>query len=117
MKEILKNDKFLKIAFFAGVIIILLLFLSGISDKFSAGQDQATAEELLEQRIEKLLSGMEGIGDNVSDVMIRLDEDGHTVIGAAIICPAANDAVIKERLLDAVSKALDVSVSKVCVTV
>ncbi|MCH5323637.1 MAG: hypothetical protein J1E39_00345 [Eubacterium sp.] len=97
--------------------LILLIFMSGIGDVFKSPDNTVTAEEQLEQRLAKMLSGMDGIGEeNISDVMIRLDDDGRTVTGAVIVCTKADDPIVKERLLDAVSKALDVSVSRVCIT-
>ncbi len=116
MKEILKSDKLLKIAVIAGIAVVVLIFVSNFDSTFAA-KDTVSAEETLEQRLSEVISNMDGIGkDGVRRVMVRLGEDGRTVTGVAVVCDKADDVIIRERLLDAVSKALDVSVSRVCIT-
>lgn len=57
MKELLKSDKLLKIAFIAGIAAIALIFLSS----FGGGSDaQLTEEQMLEQRITQMLAAWTG---------------------------------------------------------
>ncbi len=114
MKDLFKSDRFIKAAFIVGIAVILLIFLSGTQSFFSNDNTEG-AEEQLEQRLTQILSEIDGI-EEAPRVMIRLAQDGLTVLGAAVVCGRADDPVIKEKLLDAVSKALDVSVSRVCIT-
>ena len=112
MKELLRSDKLLKIAFIAGIAAIALIFLSS----FGSGADtQLTEEQLLEQRIMLMLAAMDGI-DDVPNVTVRLDEDKHTVLGVTVVCPEASSNRIAERVINAVKTALDVSASRICIT-
>ena len=112
MKELLRSDKLLKIAFIAGIAAIALIFLSS----FGSGSDtQLTEEQLLEQRIMLMLAAMDGI-DDVPNVTVRLDEDKHTVLGVTVVCPEASSNRIAERVINAVKTALDVSASRICIT-
>ncbi len=112
MKELLRSDKLLKIAFIAGIAAIALIFLSS----FGSGSDtQLTEEQLLEQRIMLMLAAMDGI-DDVPIVTVRLDEDKHTVLGVTVVCPEASSNRIAERVINAVKTALDVSASRICIT-
>lgn len=112
MKELLRSDKLLKIAFIAGIAAIALIFLSS----FGSGPDtQLTEEQLLEQRITLMLAAMDGI-DDVPNVTVRLDEDKHTVLGVTVVCPEASSNRIAERVINAVKTALDVSASRICIT-
>ena len=112
MKELLRSDKLLKIAFIAGIAAIALIFLSS----FGSGSDtQLTEEQLLEQRIMLMLAAMDGI-DDVPNVTVRLDEDKHTVLGVTVVCPEASINRIAERVINAVKTALDVSASRICIT-
>ena len=112
MKELLRSDKLLKIAFIAGIAAIALIFLSS----FGSGSDtQLTEEQLLEQRIMLMLAAMDGI-DDVPNVTVRLDEDKHTGLGVTVVCPEASSNRIAERVINAVKTALDVSASRICIT-
>ena len=112
MKELLRSDKLLKIAFIAGIAAIALIFLSS----FGSGSDtQLTEEQLLEQRIMLMLGALDGI-DDVPNVTVRLDEDKHTVLGVTVVCPEASSNRIAERVINAVKTALDVSASRICIT-
>ena len=112
MKELLRSDKLLKIAFIAGIAAIALIFLSS----FGSGSDtQLTEEQLLEQRIMLMLAAIEG-RDDVPNVTVRLDEDKHTVLGVTVVCPEASSNRIAERVINAVKTALDVSASRICIT-
>lgn len=112
MKELLRSDKLLKIAFIAGIAAIALIFLSSFG---SVSDTQLTEEQLLEQRIMLMLAAMDGI-DDVPNVTVRLDEDKHTVLGVTVVCPEASSNRIAERVINAVKTALDVSASRICIT-
>lgn len=112
MKELLRSDKLLKIAFIAGIAAIALIFLSS----FGGGSDtKLTEEQLLEQRITLMLAAMDGI-DDVPNVTVRLDEDKCTVLGVTVVCPDAASNLTAERVINAVKTALDVSASRICIT-
>lgn len=112
MKELLKSDKLLKIAFIAGIAAIALIFLSS----FGSGSDtQLTEEQTLEQRITLMLAAMDGINE-VPNVTVKLDEDKRTVLGVTVVCPDAASNMTAERVINAVRTALDVSASRICIT-
>lgn len=116
MKEFLKSEKLLKAAFIVGIIAIALIFLSGLGDS-SGKSSTVTKEQQLEQRIGAVLCSMQGMeGAEPPAVMIKLDSDELTVLGVTIICKKAENPVLKEKMLNAVSKALDVSLSEICIT-
>lgn len=115
MKDLLKSDKLLKTAFLIGLAAIILIFMSGLGGKSKSESD--SAETLLEERLCAMLCSMDGLEDTSKpSVMIKLDKDGLTVLGVTIVCEASDNPIIKEKMLEAVSKALDVSLSEICIT-
>ena len=175
MKEFLLSDKGRKIMIAAALAIMLLLLLSTVScDEGSKSSDNARnsnytyqtedfskLERELEQRLEALISQIEGAG-KVS-VMVTIDTSSRRVYdrdektesklqsgsdsvsenygrqtevvlagsskepleimtvqpqvrGAAVVCSGASDPVIKERVANAVAKALNIGISRVYVT-
>lgn len=118
MKEILKSDKLLKIAFFAGLAAIVLIFLSSMLS--GTGKDNSkggTADTELESKVADMLLSMDGMNiDSPPKIMIKLDKDGLTVLGVTVVSDKAGSPMMKEKMLEAVSKALDVSPSRICIT-
>lgn len=139
---ILKNEKGIKIIFAAGIALIIIIFLFSLSDgKDSRGQtDKADSGEALsqldeyEKRLEERLSEIVGKIQGTSDisVMITLEKSEEnvyegrssdisatftpTVRGVVIVCKGCENAVVRQKVVEAACKALGVSAARVCVT-
>ena len=112
MKELLKSDKLIKIAFISGLAAIVLIFLSSFNTTDQKGVGNYGETEL-ESRISQMLLAMEGVTSEPT-VTIKLDKDGLTVLGVTVVCDDCKSAPVKEKVITAVSKALDVSAARIC---
>lgn len=139
--EILKGEKAAKIIFAAGIVLIIVIFLFSISgDKKTENREDVPDEQViseidqyeqrLEERVKDIVSKIEGTGE--IHVMITLEKTEEnlygkkdssisatltpTVRGAVIVCSGSKNAVVKEKVSEAVCKALGISAAKVCVT-
>ena len=113
MKELLKSEKLLKIAFIAGIAVIALIFVSGIVGE--GASSSATEEAMLEQRISDMLLAMEDITEKPY-VTVKLGSDKQTVLGVTVVCTETSSSRIREKVINAVSTVLAVSESKICIT-
>lgn len=140
--EILKSEKGIKIIFAAGIALIIIIFLFSLSDGRES-RDQTTereSSEILfklddyERRLEERLSEIVGKIEGTSDisVMITLEKSEEnvyegrssditatvtpTVRGVVIVCKGCENAVVRQKVVDAACKALGVSAARVCVT-
>lgn len=137
---ILKSEKGIKIIFAAGIALIILIFLLGIfSDKEKAQDSKASEnvlseideyERKLEERVKEIIGNIQGTKD--ISVMITLEKTEEslysgketsvsatitpTVRGVAVVCGGSESAVVRQKVTDAVCKALGVSAARVCVT-
>ncbi len=112
MKELLKSERLLKIAFFVGLIAVVLIFLSSNGKK-----EEVTTDNHYEARLFSVLTQMEGVSkEKPPEILVKMDKDNITVLGVVVVSESADSPIIKERMLDAVSKALDVSPSRICIT-
>lgn len=140
--EILKSEKGIKIIFAAGIALIIIIFLFSLSDGRENAYQTAETEsgEVLfrlddyERRLEERLSYIVGKIEGTSDisVMITLEKSEEnvyegrssdiaatvtpTVRGVVIVCKGCENAVVKQKVVDAACKALGVSAARVCVT-
>ncbi len=140
LNEVLKSEKGIKIIFFAGMALIIIIFLLSLSDSKSKSDNSAEKENVLsdideyEVKLEKKLTGIIEEIEGTSDihVMITLEKTEEsiyggkssdisatvtpTVRGVTVVCKGGENAVIREKVLEAVCKALGVSAARVCVT-
>lgn len=169
LKSLMSGENGKKILIIGAAAVLILLLMSTVSRgtktaktvKPETVEDAAQIEQTLEQRLEKLLGKIEGVG-SVS-VMVTLDrcsqqvyekdeksqnnvknESGSStensaketeivlagsgkeplqtavvqpkVRGAAVVCSGAGDPIVREKVTNAVAKALNIGVSKVYVT-
>lgn len=140
--EILKSEKGIKIIFAAGIALIIIIFLFSLSDGREGGDQTAERErgEVLfklddyERRLEERLSEIVGKIGGTSDisVMITLEKSEEnvyegrssditatvtpTVRGVVIVCKGCENAVVRQKVVEAACKALGVSAARVCVT-
>lgn len=139
--EILKGEKAAKIIFAAGIVLIIVIFLFSISgDKKTENREKVPDEQViseidqyeqrLEERVKDIVGKIQGTGE--IHVMITLEKTEEnlyekkdssisatltpTVRGAVVVCSGSKNAVVKEKVSEAVCKALGISAAKVCVT-
>ncbi|MCI8603245.1 MAG: hypothetical protein HFE79_03755 [Ruminiclostridium sp.] len=139
-KEILKSEKGIKIIFAAGIALIIIIFLFGTfgserNEKAEEGEKNVLSEideyeRHLEARLSEIIGEIQGTRD--ISVMITLEKTEEsiysaketsvsakvtpTVRGVLVVCGGSESAVVRQKVTDAVCKALGVSAAKVCVT-
>ena len=98
--EVLKaNKNILVIAAIVLALVVLVVVFNGSGD----GEDGAAVSDD-EQRLQTILSHMEGVGE--SRVMISRGEDG--IDGVVIVCDGAENIMTRSDILNAVSTALNI---------
>ncbi len=137
LKELLKNEKSLKIILISGAALILAIALSGLSgNKTKTEQSvffdysrQSEYEEALENKLCSILSEINGIG-NIK-IMITLDSSEEnmfddsddelisvktpSVRGVIVVCDGGDNILIREKVISAVSGAFGISTTRVSV--
>lgn len=131
IKKIYENPKFVKIAMIVGVCAIIFIFASSYID-FSGFSKVDTEEycQSLESSLLSVVTQIEGVGK--AKIFLTMDNDGENVYlnnsdtktksitpvvrGVVIVCDGGDDPVVVSRVMSAVTKSLDISSSKVCVT-
>lgn len=129
----LKNDKnLIRIIFIIGIAGILLIFCSTLFDSEKT-EDTAcfSVEEyrsLEENRIKEMVESIQGVGK--ARVMVTMENSVEQVYsndnkvkeiepairGVLVICSGADNPIIKETVLESITKALNLSSDKVCIT-
>ena len=133
--ESLNNSKIKKIIIIigiAGLLLILLSSFSGLSDKKKDTTDYSVSEYKvsMQDELKRILYNIEGVGD--VQVMLTIEnsvegvylENNSTktkeiepvIRGVVIACQGGDEPLVKQRVFDAVTKALNISSAKVCVT-
>lgn len=132
VKQICDNPKFIKAVVIVGVCAIVLVFLSSFID-FSFVSEDISNDEYCEQLEEELLfvvSNIQGVGQ--AKVFLTMDNNGENVYldnsdkktksitpqvrGVVVVCDGGDDPLIVARVMSAVTRSLDISSNKVCVT-
>lgn len=111
MKDIFKSDLFLKTAIIIGFAALLIIFISSKDNDIQTDNEYTKTEKQLVSMISLLCD------DEKTEIVIRTDKDGLTVLGVGIVTESADDPVIKEKILELTSKILDVSPARICITI
>ena len=98
IKEALRGARKIEILLLMAVLAAFLLYVSGINEK----------GDNMEERLERTLSQMEGVGD--INVLIN-KESSENISGVLIVAEGAGDIGVQLALQDAVSRLLDIDVS------
>ncbi len=135
--KLLKNDKAVKILVVIGFFLIILIFLADLFGGESKdgktpdiNNDTVAYIDTLEQRLCDIVAEIEGAGRvKIMLTLENLDENVYSeretavkttktpvVRGVAVICEGGGDLVIKEKIVETVSKVLGISSARVCVT-
>ena len=130
LKEVFNHPKAIRIAAAAGLLAIVLIFLSSYIDFGAKSIDtEQYAKELSDQLLE-ILSSVDGVGevkifltmDNTGENVYQNNSDSKvksiapTVRGVVVVCDGGDDPVVVERVLSAVTRSLAVSSDKVSIT-
>ncbi len=127
----LSDKRVVKAAVIIGLTAILLIGVFSVVD--SSGNNSINAEEYAARTEEKLLeivSQISGVGkvrifltmDNSGENVYLKNTDTKTVSiepkvrGVVVVCDGGDDPLVVSRVLDAVTKALNISSDKVCIT-
>ncbi|MBQ7965821.1 MAG: hypothetical protein IJ331_07065 [Ruminococcus sp.] len=132
IKKFLDNPKFSKIAIIVGLVAIALIFLSSYIDASSFTQKTDIDEYCvaLEESLLSVVTQIEGVGE--AKIFLTMDNSGENVYlnnsdtktksitpvvrGVVIVCDGGDDPLVVSRVMSAVTKSLDISSNKVCVT-
>lgn len=132
IKNLLVNPKFSKIAIIVGLVAIALIFLSSYIDVSSLTQKTDIDEYCvaLEESLLSVVTQIEGVGE--AKIFLTMDNSGENVYlnnsdtktksitpvvrGVVIVCDGGDDPLVVSRVMSAVTKSLDISSNKVCVT-
>lgn len=132
LKKLLDNPKTMKIVTLSGVVAIVLIFLSSYIDVSSFSRNVNSEEYCakLEENLLSVVTQIEGVGN--AKIFLTMDNDGENVYlnnsdtktqsitplvrGVVIVCDGGDDPVVVSRVMSAVTKSLDISTNKVCVT-
>lgn len=132
IKKLLDDPKIIKTAVIVGISAIALIFLSSFIDG-SIFQNSVDTDEYcsaLEESLLSVVTQIEGVGN--AKIFLTMDNDGENVYlnnsdtktqsitpvvrGVVIVCDGGDDPVVVSRVMSAVTKSLDISSNKVCVT-
>ncbi len=138
LKEIFKSEKSIKMILVIGAALIIVITLSGLgggSDKKSDDsmlfnyEKQAEYEAALENRLENILSQINGTGN--IDIMVTLDtseqnqfqKSGNELVstrtpeirGVIVVCDGGDNIIVREKIISAVSGAFGISTTRVSV--
>lgn len=132
IKNLLNNPKFTKIAIIVGLVAIALIFLSSYIDVswFTQKTDIDEYCVALEESLLSVVTQIEGVGE--AKIFLTMDNSGENVYlnnsdtktksitpvvrGVVIVCDGGDDPLVVSRVMSAVTKSLDISSNKVCVT-
>lgn len=137
IKELIQNDRFRNYIVIAGIIGIALIFLSSYID-FGSASDKRKDEEFsvktysteIESDLQSVISQIQGAGETrvlltmensieyvyLDDSTTKTKEIEPLIRGVLVVCEGGDNPVVVERITLAVTKALDISTAKVCVT-
>lgn len=137
IKELFQNDKLRNIIVVAGIIGIALIFLSSYID-FGSALGKREDEEFsvktysteIESNLQSVISQIQGAGETkvlltmensieyvyLDDSTTKTKEIEPLIRGVLVVCEGGDNPVVVERITLAVTKALDISTAKVCVT-
>lgn len=132
--KISKNVKWQRVIIAAGIIGIVLIFLSNYIGTDSGREDDkfsvTTYSTKIESDLESVIGKIQGAGKTnvlltmensveyvyLGDSTTKTKEIQPHIRGVLVVCEGGDEPVVVERVTDAVCKALNISTAKVCVT-
>lgn len=137
LKKIFDSGRLRRIIIISGILGIALIFVSNYinpADHREKERDEAFSVTeygaQTESDLEALISRIEGVGaakvlltvENSVEYVYLKDSTTKTkevqpiIRGVLVVCEGGDDPVVVERVTQAVTKALDISAAKVCIT-
>lgn len=137
LKKLFDSGKTRKLIVTAGIAGIALIFISNyinLGNLRSGEKDEAFSvssySEQIENSLESLISRIQGAGETkvlltmensveyvyLKDSTTKTKEVEPVIRGVLVVCEGGDDPVVVERVTQAVTKALDISTAKVCIT-
>ncbi len=139
INDFVKNDKFKKLIIIAGFIGIALIFLSTFISFDTPKEIEEVAESLfsvteycdtMQNNLTDMIQSIEGVGS--AKVLLTIENSVECVYlennttktkqiepairGVVVACQGGENPIVVERVMSAVTKALNISTAKVCVT-
>ena len=130
---IFDNPKIFKTVVVLCIVGIMLIFISSYIDIGSIFTNSQSSSEYCAQLEESLLSvitQIDGVGQ--AKIFLTMDNDGEnvylsnsdtktksiqpTVRGVVIVCDGGDDPIVVNRVMSAVTRSLDISSDRVCIT-
>ena len=127
----LGDKRVVKIAVIIGAAAILMIGLTSVFD--FTGNDNTNAEqyaERTEEQLHAIVSQISGVGE--VKIFLTMDNSGENVYlkntdkktasiepkvrGVVVVCDGGDDPLVVSRVLDAVTKSLNIGSDKVCIT-
>lgn len=137
VKKLFDSDKMRRIIIIAGIAGIALIFLSNYID-IGNSTDKKREEEFsvttystqIENDLQSVISHIEGAGKTevlltmensveyvyLDDSTTKTKEIEPIIRGVLVVCEGGDSPVVVERITEAVTKSLDISSAKVCIT-
>lgn len=131
-KKLLDNPKFIRAVVISGVCAVIIIFITSFIDTsiFQKNIDSDEYCDNLENNLLNVISNIEGVGQ--AKIFLTMDNSGENVYlnnsdtktksitpvvrGVVIVCDGGDDPIVVSRVMDAVTRSLDISSNKVCVT-
>lgn len=132
LKNIYENPKFIRIAVIVALCAVLVIFISSFIDFEDLSQNSDIDEycQTLEEKLLSVVTNIEGVGE--ARIFLTMDNSGENVYvdntdkksksitpvvrGVVVVCDGGDDPLIVSRVMSAVTRSLDISSNKVCVT-
>ncbi|MEE1060216.1 MAG: hypothetical protein UH080_00145 [Ruminococcus sp.] len=137
LKKFFEGEKTRRIILIIGVIGIALIFLSSFVDLGKSespyaqeGFSVTTYSTQIESDLQSIISHIEGAGETqvlltmensveyvyLDDSTTKTKEIQPVIRGVLVVCQGGDDPVVTQRITEAVTRALDISAAKVCIT-
>lgn len=135
IKKLFKNGKFINVILVCGILGVALIFISSITDFNPKPEEQTHSsvdeyKEEMESSIKSILSQIKGVGNvsvlltienSVEEVYLennstKTKEIQPVIRGVVVACDGGDDPIVVNRVFNAVTKALNISGAKVCIT-
>ncbi len=135
LKALTEKGWTIRLMIIAGVVGIALIFFSSLDlSGFSGKQDDAFSvkaySEELESNLEEVIAHIQGAGKTkvlltmensveyvyLRDSATKTKEVAPLIRGVLVLCEGGDEPVVVERVTEAVTKALNLSAAKVCIT-
>lgn len=136
-KKLFDNDKIKRIIIIAGLAGMALIFLSNyieIGNSSNGEREEefsvTTYSTQIENDLQSVISRIEGAGQTevlltmensveyvyLDDSTTKTKEIEPLIRGVLVVCEGGDSPVVVERITEAVTKSLDISAAKVCIT-